>query len=103
MERLRIRPGAVSASAEGVVECTRRGAMAIFGMGAGIVALAPAIVLAAPAVPPTRTPITAYFLDGLVRDISGQLPAYRAPSGYRGGRRIAHMDETKLRMAGIQI
>lgn len=80
--------------------CNRRQALGLIVAGAGVAALGADLALAATA-PPHGQPVTAYFLDGLVRDTSGRLPAYRAPRGYGGGRGIARLDEAAMRMNGI--
>ena len=81
--------------------CTRRKALTLLVAGAGVAACGADMAFAAPAAAPAQ-PVTAYFLDGLVRDTSGRLPAYRAPAGYGGGRGIARMDDAAMRMNGIQ-
>lgn len=80
--------------------CNRRQALTLFAAGAGLAAFGTEMALAAPALAHGQ-PVTAYFLDGLVRDTSGRLPAYRAPRGFAGGRGLARMDETAMRMNGI--
>ena len=80
--------------------CTRRQALTLMAAGAGVAALGADVALAASAPAPAQ-PVSAYFLDGLVRDTSGRLPAYRAPAGYAGGRGLAGRDEAALRMNGI--
>ena len=52
---------------------------------------------------PPAGPVIAYFADGLLRDPTGTLPAYRAPRGYRGGAGIAAFDERQLREAGYLV
>lgn len=81
--------------------CSRRQALGLFAIGTGAAALGGNPALAAGLSAPAQ-PVTAYFLDGLVRDTSGRLPAYRAPAGYAGGRVIARMDDAAMRMNGIQ-
>ena len=49
---------------------------------------------------PAAGPVMAYFADGLLRDPTGILPAYRAPRGYRGGAGIAGLDERQMREGG---
>ena len=81
--------------------CNRREALALLAAGAGVVACGADLALAAP-VPGHCQPVSAYFLDGLVRDTSGKLPAYRPPGGYAGGQGIGQLDDLGLRMTGIQ-
>jgi hypothetical protein len=88
-------------SPEQLSTCNRRQALALFAVGAGVATLGVDTALASAAMAPAP-PVTAYFLDGLVRDTSGRLPAYRAPRGYGGGRGIARLDEAALRMSGIE-
>lgn len=81
--------------------CTRRQALGLFALGTGAAAIGVSPATAASLSAPAQ-PVSAYFLDGLLRDTSGRLPAYRAPRGYAGGRGIAGRDETSLRMSGIE-
>ena len=81
--------------------CTRRQALGLFALGTGAAAIGVSPAAAAGLSAPAQ-PVSAYFLDGLLRDTSGRLPAYRAPRGYAGGRGIAGRDETSLRMSGIE-
>ncbi len=88
--------------------CTRRGALALIAMGAGAAALAPLPLRAggsgaARFAPARSSPAMSYFVDGLIRDPSGQLAPYRAPGGFRGGRALQRMDDRALAMAGLRI
>lgn len=88
-------------SAAPLSACTRRQALALIAAGTGVATLGVDVAFAAAAPAPAQ-PVTAYFLDGLVRDTSGRLPAYRAPAGFAGGRGLAGMNEAAMRMSGIQ-
>lgn len=80
--------------------CSRRQALAL--LGAGVVAGTgglPSLALAAPAV----QPVTSYFRDGLLRDPSGRLPAWRAPRGHKGAGQVATMSEEVRLRAGITL
>lgn len=81
--------------------CTRRQALGLLAVSSGVAAIGVSPVAASSLSAPAR-PVSAYFLDGLLRDTSGRLPAYRAPCGYAGGRGIAGRDEASLRMSGIE-
>ena len=81
--------------------CTRRQALTLFAAGAGVAACGVDVAFAA-TTPGHNQPVNAYFLDGLMRDTSGKLPAYRRPHGYAGGRGLNGLDEAAMRMSGIQ-
>lgn len=81
--------------------CTRRQALTLFAAGAGVAACGVDVAFAA-AAPGHSQPVNAYFLDGLMRDTSGKLPAYRRPGGYAGGRGLTGKDEAAMRMRGIE-
>jgi hypothetical protein len=83
--------------------CARRSALKICGLGLGLVGGGWPVHAARAGKPPSPGPVIAYFADGLLRDPTGTLPAYRAPRGYRGGAGIAALDERQLREAGYLV
>lgn len=82
--------------------CSRRQALGLFVAGAGIAVLGVDVAFAAAAPAPAQ-PVTAYFRDGLLRDPSGRLPAWRAPRGHKGAGQTATMSEEVRLRAGITL
>lgn len=82
----------------GLAACSRRQALGLLGLGAvaGTGAV-PGLALAG--APPV--PVNAYFHDGLLRDTSGRLPAWRAPRGHQGAGQAARLSEEARIRAGI--
>ncbi|MXO70196.1 hypothetical protein [Alteraurantiacibacter buctensis] len=78
--------------------CSRRQALGLLGLGAvaGTGAVPGLALAATPA-----APVQAYFRDGLLRDTSGRLPAWRAPRGHRGAGQVATLSEEARIRAGI--
>lgn len=83
---------------KGLAVCSRRQALGLLGLGAvaGSGAM-PGLALAAPA----ALPVNAYFRDGLLRDPSGRLAAWRAPRGHKGAGQPATLPEEARLRAGI--
>lgn len=78
--------------------CSRRQALGLLGLGAvAATGAMPGVAVASP----HAVPVNAYFRDGLLRDTSGRLPAWRAPRGHKGAGQAALASEEARLRAGI--
>lgn len=72
--------------------CNRRTVLAGASAAAGLRGLPiGAMAMTWASIPQDNRPTFAYFNDTLLSDPTGQLPAYRRPTGYHGARGIARM------------